>query len=123
MVGSLRCSGTSVTSASVAVSELPGSPVASSGCSVWTSSGFEGVLWPKICHCTVSPQQLFRVVNWLCQFCDSRSCTGHSFESAWLEELDRCMLRVIDVRWLVSDDRLCAGWCLMIDCAMLGIWR
>ena len=80
----------------------------------------EGVLWPKICHCTVSPQQLFRVVNWLCQFCDSRSCTGHSFESAWLEELDRCMLRVIDVRWLVSDDRL-RDACLTIDCVTLGV--
>ena len=28
--------------------------------------------------------QLFRVVDWLCQFCDLRSCTGHSFGSLGL---------------------------------------
>ena len=31
------------------------------------------------------------------------------------------MLRAIGVGWLVSEDRLRDAWCLMIDCAMLGV--
>ena len=32
------------------------------------------------------------------------------------------MLRVIGAGWLVSEDRLRDAWCLMIDCATLGVW-